>query len=72
MSNICRRIAKRTPCIEKTKAFRYVKEVMLTKKYKSFNIFTKDGVNRKVDAPYPMTLEQAQYYFDALSIGGIE
>ncbi len=36
----------------------------------SFNIFTKDGSNlTEVKSPRPMTLEEAQYHFDALSIG---
>ena len=41
-----------------------------TRKYSSFNIFTRDGQNRtEVKSPYPMTLDEAQAYFDALCIG---
>ena len=43
-----------------------------SRQYKSFNIFTKDGENKVVTSKRPMTLEQAQYYFDALSISGNE
>jgi hypothetical protein len=40
------------------------------KKYICFNIFTKDGKNKTcVKTPHPMTLEEAQVYFDALCIG---
>ena len=40
------------------------------KKHKSFNIFTKQGENRiDVKSPRPMTIDEAQVYFDALSIG---
>jgi len=36
----------------------------------SFNIFTKHGESRcEVKSPRPMTLEEAQAYFDALCIG---
>lgn len=39
-------------------------------KHNSFNIYTRDGHNRtEVKSPYPMTLEEAQVYFDALCIG---
>ena len=71
MSNICKRIAKRTPREKVTKEMRYAEEVALTKRYKKFNIFVRGG-NKQVSAPYPMTLAEAQYYFKALSIGGIE
>ena len=40
------------------------------RKFKSFNIFTKDGQNKKVTAPRPMTLSEAMCYFNALSISG--
>ena len=42
------------------------------KRYRSFNIFTKDGENRVVNSKTPMTLDEAQYYYDALSISGNE
>ena len=48
----------------------YLTPSPVTKKHSSFNIFTRWGQNRTdVKSPYPMTLEEAQVYFDALSIG---
>lgn len=39
-------------------------------KYTEFNIFTKDGENRMgVKTPRPMTLDEAQAYFNCLCIG---
>lgn len=39
-------------------------------KHTSFNIFTKNGKSLcDVKTPHPMTLEDAQVYFDALCIG---
>ena len=39
-------------------------------KHTSFNIFTKQGESCcEVKTPRPMTLEEAQTYFDALCIG---
>lgn len=37
--------------------------------HRRFNIFTRDGQNRSVTAPTPMTLEQAQDYYNCLCIG---
>ena len=34
-----------------------------------FNIFTYNGENRTVTAPYPMSLDEAKRYFIALCIG---
>jgi hypothetical protein len=50
----------------------YKIHIQLVRKYKRFNIFTKGGENRTVTAPYPMTLDYAMYYFNALSIGSAE
>lgn len=50
----------------------YQEKIVYTTKYKRFNIFTKGGENRTVTAPRPMTLDEAMYYFDALSIGHAE
>lgn len=48
----------------------YLTPPQVERKHSSFNIFTRDGHNRtEVKSPYPMTLEQAQAYFDALCIG---
>lgn len=60
---------------KKVKVFkpRYQEEATYVTKYKSFNIFTKDGQNRmEVKAPRPMTLDEAMDYFDALCISGNE
>jgi hypothetical protein len=60
---------------KKIKVFkpRCQKEATYTKKYTSFNIFTKDGQNRmEVKTPRPMTLDEAMAYFDALCISGNE
>jgi len=51
---------------------RYKEEVTLTKKYTSFNIFTRDGDNRTVTSEKPMTLNEALYHYHALSISGNE
>ena len=37
--------------------------------HRRFNIFTRDGENRSVTAPYPMSLEEAQAYYNCLCIG---
>lgn len=60
---------------KKVKVFkpRYQEEATYVTKYKSFNIFTKDGQNRmEVKTPRPMTLDEAMAYFDALCISGNE
>ena len=60
---------------KKIKVFkpRYQEEATYVTKYKSFNIFTKDGENRmEVKTPRPMSLDEAMDYFDALSISGNE
>lgn len=54
------------------KSVRYKEEVTLTKKYMSFNIFTRDGDNRTVTSEKPMTLNEALYHYHALSISGNE
>ncbi len=41
----------------------------LATKHTNFNIFTKDGNNRKVKSPRPMTLDEAMSYFNCLCIG---
>lgn len=40
------------------------------RKFKSFNIFTRNGENLKVTAPRPMTLSEAMNHFGALAISG--
>ena len=66
MSNICKRLSKVKKKPEKK--VKLIPREPITK-HVHFNIFTKDGKNRSVDAPYPMTLEEAGDYFDALCIG---
>lgn len=40
------------------------------RQYTSFNIFTRDGQNLTVKSERPMTIEEAQYHYNALSISG--
>ena len=47
-------------------------EVTLEKKFKKFNVFSKDGQNQVVEAPRRMTLSEALDYFHALAVSGIE
>lgn len=68
MSNLCKRLAK---------GRKNVVRVVPTptrptppKRYASFNIFTREGENLTVESDKPMTLNEAQYYFNALSISG--
>lgn len=37
--------------------------------HKDFNVFTKDGVNRRVISDKPMTISQAQIHYDVLCVG---
>lgn len=71
MSNICKRISRQS-----RKAHQMGKRVKVyrpaPKRYMSFNIFTRDGENRVVTTERPMTIEEAQYKFKALSISGNE
>jgi hypothetical protein len=68
MSN--KRFSKNRPL--KTKPYKkaYKEEACYVTKYKSFNIFSGDGENRVVIAPYPMTLDEAMIHFNALAISG--
>lgn len=67
MSNRARiKVRKR---VNKEAKPKYKEEVTLVTKHTSFNIFTKDGVNRQVESPRPMTLDEAMSYFDCLCIG---
>lgn len=47
-------------------------EVTRVAKFTKFNIFSKDGKNKEVTAPYRMTLSEAMAYFKALAISGAE
>jgi len=55
--------------IFKTKA-QYTEEAAYITRFKSFNIFSNEGENKVVKAPYPMTLDEAMIYFKALAISG--
>ena len=48
---------------------KYKENMALLANQTNFNIFTKDGANRKVKSPRPMTLDEAMAYFDCLCIG---
>ena len=70
MSNIIKRLIKQShKLVFKRKRKEYKSP---PKKYTSFNIFTRDGENLTVDSPKPMTVDEARYYFKALSISGNE
>jgi hypothetical protein len=70
MSWIATKKAKRLKRKKKTQVINNVFAMPAGKKYVCFNMFTKDGENRmRVKAPRPMTLDEAQIYFDALCIG---
>lgn len=54
--------------VKKPKVKRYKEEVTLSKKYTNFNIFTRDGQNLTVTSKRPMTIQEALYHYNALSI----
>ena len=68
MSSYCRKLAKGKVDKQKSKPDR--KAYTPPKYYKSFNIFTRDGRNITVESKKPMTIDEAQYYYKALSISG--
>jgi len=64
--NRFKKIKVRAPKRVKAKA----KPAKVERPHTSFNIFTKGGKNlTNVKTPRPMLLEEAQVYFNALSIG---
>jgi hypothetical protein len=67
MSNRAR--IKASKRVKKETNPKYKEEVTLVTKHTNFNIFTKDGANRQVKSPRPMTLDEAMSYFDCLCIG---
>lgn len=70
MSWIATKKAKRLKRKKRTQVINNVFAMPAEKKYVCFNIFTKNGENKTcVKAPRPMTLDEAQIYFDALCIG---
>jgi hypothetical protein len=68
MSSYCRKISKGKVTKQKSKPVRKV--YTPPKYYTSFNIFTQDGRNITVESKKPMTIDEAQYYYKALSISG--
>lgn len=70
MSNLCKRMAKaKKPCARKRK-----QEIRrrCSKKYTSFNIFTKYGENTVIKTERLMTEIEVHYIYGALSVSGIE
>lgn len=63
------KIKQRKKKVFKTKA-QYAEEAVYVTKFKSFNIFSNEGENKVVKAPYPMTLDEAMIHFKALAISG--
>ena len=70
MSNLCKRMAKaKKPCARKRRQETYR---MCSKKYTSFNIFTKYGENTIINTDRPMTVEEVHFIYGALSVSGID
>lgn len=70
MAWIATKKVKRLKRKKKTQVLNNVFVKPAEKKYVCFNIFTKSGENKTcIQTPKPMTLEDAQIYFDALCIG---
>ena len=68
MSIYCRRLSKGKVAKQKSKP---VSNVHTPQKcYTSFNIFTQDGSNITVESNTPMTIDEAQCYYNALGISG--
>lgn len=72
MSNLCKRMAKPKKLTGKKIRQRLHERCSerCSKQYTSFNIF--DGENLVVHSDKPMTVVEAQYYYRALSISGID
>ena len=70
MSNFCRRLAK--PKKLTGRKIRQRLHERCSKKYTSFNIFTRYGENTVVHSDEPTTVFEAQYKYGALSISGID
>ena len=70
MSNLCKRMAKaKKPCARK---LRQEMHRRCSKKYTSFNIFTKHGENTTIKTDRPMTELEVHYIYGALSVSGID
>ena len=68
MSIYCRRLSKGKVAKQKSKPV--FKAYTPQKCYTSFNIFTQDGSNITVESNTPMTIDEAQCYYNALGISG--
>ena len=68
MSSYCRKLSKCNVTKQKSKPVRKV--YTPPKYYTSFNIFTQDGSNITVESNTPMTIDEAQCYYNALGISG--
>jgi len=70
MSWIATKKVKRLKHKKRTQVLNNVFAKPAAKKYVCFNFFTRSGENKTcIKAPRPMTLDEAQIYFDALCIG---
>ena len=66
MSIYCRRLSKGNVTKQKSKPI--FKTYTPQKCYTSFNIFTQDGSNITVESNTPMTIDEAQCYYNAIGI----
>ena len=69
MSNPCKRMAK--PKKLTGRKIRQRLHRRCSKKYTSFNIFTKYGENTTIKTDRPMTEIEVHYIYGALSVSGI-
>lgn len=70
MSWIATKKVKRLKHKKRTQVLNNVFAKPAAKKYVCFNFFTRSGENKTcIQTPCPMTLDEAQIYFDALCIG---
>ena len=70
MSNLCKRMARPKKVCPRKK--RQAMHRRCSKKYTSFNIFTKDGKNTTIKTDRPMTEIEVHYIYGALSVSGID
>lgn len=70
MSNLCKRLAKKKPVCARKRRQKMHKRC--SKKYTSFNIFTKYGENTTIMTNRPMTELEVHYIYGALSASGVE
>jgi hypothetical protein len=70
MSNFCRRLAN--PKKLTGRKIRQRLHERCSKKYTSFNIFTKYGENTTIKTDRPMTEIEVHYIYGALCVSGID